>query len=104
MVYKIEDIRKMVAAIQLLFVGKVRRKKGNFIPKQLMTVWVNNMKKRGRPITTNKTSIIKFLQQLYPPNVYCTDVFGTQIAKKRHLRGYIWLFGILALRSMDMRK
>ena len=71
----------MVAAIQLLFVGKVRRKKGNFIPKQLMTVWVNNMKKRGRPITTNKTSIIKYLQQLYPPNVYYTDIFGTQIAE-----------------------
>ncbi|KAL7537035.1 LOW QUALITY PROTEIN: hypothetical protein ACHAXR_009026 [Thalassiosira sp. AJA248-18] len=47
------------------------RKEDSFIPKQLMTSWVSNNKRpRGRPIATNKTSIVKSLQQLYPPNTY----------------------------------
>ena len=67
--YNLQDIGRMVVARQLLFVGKVVRRENEFIPKQLMTAWVNNKRKRVRHITTNKTSIAKCLQQLYPPNV-----------------------------------
>ena len=53
----IKDIRKMIPSRQLQFVGKVMRREDEFLPKQLMTAWVNSKRPVGRPITTNKTFI-----------------------------------------------
>ena len=80
--YNIQDTRKVIAARQLQFVGKFMRREDEFLPKQLMTAWVNKKRPIGRSITTNKTSTIaKSLKLLYPPNVFYSDIIGTQIAK-----------------------
>ena len=44
-----------------------------FFPKQQLTAWVNHKCKAGGVITTNKKSIVKALQLLYPPTTYRTD-------------------------------
>ena len=74
--YNIQDGRSMIATRQLQFIGKVIRKDNSSLPKQLLTAWVNNKRPVGRPLTTNKSSIVKSLQLLYPDNVYGTDIIG----------------------------
>ena len=72
--YNIQPIRSIVAARQLLFIGKVARTDSTCIPKQLLAAWVNNPRPRGRLLTTNKVSITKSLRILYPPTEYETDI------------------------------
>jgi hypothetical protein len=74
--YNIPDINNMIAARQLQFIGKIAREEDSFIPKQLLTAWVNHKRPRGRPLTTNKISIVKSLQLLYPKNIVEHDIVG----------------------------
>jgi len=68
--YGLQDIRKQIAARTLKFVGKVVREENYSIPKQLLTVWVDNKRPKRRPQTTNKQSVVKALQLIYPKTVY----------------------------------
>ena len=73
--YNIQYIRSIVAARVLLFIGKVIwTDDESSMPKQLLTSWVNHKRPVGRPLTTNKTSIVKSLQILYPNTM---DKFGS---------------------------
>jgi len=68
--YGLQDIRKQIAARTLKFVGKVVREENYSFPKQLLTAWVDNKRPQRRPQTTNKQSVVKALQLIYPENVY----------------------------------
>ena len=74
--YDIPDIRRMIAARQLKYVGKVVRSDDTFIPKQLLTAWVSNTRPQGRPLTTNKNSLAKSLKLLYPKSIIERDITG----------------------------
>ena len=75
--YDIPDIRRMIATRTLQFVGKICRREDEFIPKQLLTAWVNSKRPRGRPIATNKESISKALRLLYTEVI--TDIVGNVV-------------------------
>ena len=68
--YGLQDIRKQIAARTLKFVGKVVWEENYSIPKQLLTAWVDNKRTKRRPQTTNKQSVVKALQLIYPKTVY----------------------------------
>ena len=74
--YNFPDAGSLIAMKQLNFIGKVVRKEDLFIPKQLLTAWVNNKRKCGGVLTTNRKSIVNALEHLYPANVYRTDKNG----------------------------
>ena len=74
--YNIPDAGSLIAMKQLNFIGKVVRKEDLFIPKQLLTAWVNNKRKCGGVLTTNRKSIVNALEHLYPANVYRPDENG----------------------------
>ena len=76
--YGLQDIRKQIAARTLKFVGKVVREENYSFPKQLLTAWVDNKRPQRRPQTTNKQSVVKALQLIYPENVY--TVIGEHVA------------------------
>ena len=74
--YNILDAHRLIAVKQLSFVGKIVRREEYFFPKQLLAAWDNHKRKAGGVLTTNKTSIVKSLQLLYPPTKYCTNNDG----------------------------
>ena len=62
----IPDIRSQIAIGQCKFIGKIVRGPEDHPPKQLLTAWCNNPRLPGRPITTNRVSIVISLQLLLP--------------------------------------
>ena len=74
--YNILDASRLNAVKQLNFIGKIVRREDSFFPKQLLTAWVNNKRKRGGVLTTNRKSIVNALELLYPDNVYRTEANG----------------------------
>ena len=71
--YNIPDAGSLIAMKTLNFIGKIVRREDSFYPKQLLTAWVNNKRKPGGVLTTNRKSIVNALERLYPANVYRTD-------------------------------
>ena len=76
MFYDIPRVKNMIAARQLQFIGKITN---SSIPKQLLTAWVNHKLPQGRPLTTNKISIVKSLQLLYPKDIIEHDIAGNSL-------------------------
>ena len=74
--YNIPDAHRLIAVKQLNFIGKIVRREDSFFPKQLLTAWVNHKRKAGGVLTTNKKSLVKALQLLYPPTKFRTDDEG----------------------------
>jgi hypothetical protein len=68
----------MIATRQLQFIGKIVREEDSSNPKQLLFAWVNNKRRSGRPLTSNKISIVKSLQLLYPDDTI-EDIIGNVI-------------------------
>ena len=58
---------------QLTYLGKIIRREELHIPTHLLTVWCYHQRKAGRPILTNKQSMVRNIQQVIP-NV---DAHGT---------------------------
>ena len=78
--YNIPDIRRLIAARTLKFIGKLGRElcNGNpTIPAKLLGSWVNNKRLPGGQCITNKKTIIKHLRLLYGDNI--EDVVGNPI-------------------------
>ena len=78
MFYNIPDACTLIAVKQLNFNGKVVRREDSFIPKQLLTAWVNHnhKRKRGGVLTTNRKSVVTALGLLYPDTVWRKDENG----------------------------
>ena len=71
--YNIPTIKKQIALRQLTYLGKIFRREELHIPTRLLTVWCNHQRKAGRPILTNKQSMVRNIQKLIP-NI---DAHGT---------------------------
>ncbi len=86
----------MIATRQLQFIWKLFKEEDSFIPKQLLFSWINNKQPKGRPLTTNKVSIVKNLQLLYTDHtieyiIGITIVLQTNMDKVGSLK--YWLAG-----------
>jgi len=62
----ITDMKHMIAAIQLLFIGKVFRNSSDQLPTQLLTAWSNNKRRPGLVLFTNRRSIVNSLKLVLP--------------------------------------
>ena len=103
MFYNIPDLSRIIAVKQLNFIGKVVKREDSFIPKQLLTAWMNHKRKRGGVLTTNRKSIVEALKLPFPDNVYRTDENsellkdskGKKINSRNDTYGSFWLSKIL---------
>ena len=59
-------IKKQIALQQLTYLGKIFRREESHIPTRLLTVWCDHQHKAGRPILTNKQSMVRNIQQVIP--------------------------------------
>ena len=105
--YNIKDIRKMIPSRQLQFVGKVMRREDEFLPKQLMTAWVNSKRPVGRPITTNKTFICQEPETTLSSKCFLLWYHMYPNCQTWYLYGYVWFAEILdkwpnGWKKMDM--
>ena len=64
--YNIPTIKKQIALRQLTYLGKIFRREESHIPTRLLTVWCDHQRKSGRPILTNKQSMVWNIQQVVP--------------------------------------
>ena len=61
MFYNIPDAGSLIAVKILKLIGKIVRREDSFYPKQLLTAWVNNKRRPGGVLTTNKKAIVQAL-------------------------------------------
>jgi len=59
-------MKHMIAAIQLLFIGKVFRNSSDQLPTQLLTACSNNKRRPGGVLFTNRRSIANSLKLVLP--------------------------------------
>ena len=64
--YNIPCIRNQIAFRQLSYIGKIFRRDGSHLPTRLLMAWYNHPRKRGRPLLTNKMSLVRNLQLVIP--------------------------------------
>ena len=64
--YNISTIKKQIALRQLTYLGKIFRREESHIPTRLLTVRCDHQRKAGRPILTNKQSMVRNIQQVIP--------------------------------------
>ena len=64
--YNIPDMRSTIAARTSRFIGKVVRGPNENSLKLFLTAWCNHPRHPGKPITTNKNSVVKALKTLLP--------------------------------------
>ena len=64
--YNIPRIKKQIALRQLTYLGKIFRREELHIPTHLLILWCDHQRKSGRPILTNKQSMVKNIQQVIP--------------------------------------
>ena len=64
--YNIPDIRSIIAARTCRFIGRVVRGPNDNPPKLFLTAWCNHKRRPGKPLTTNKISVVKCLKILLP--------------------------------------
>ena len=74
--YNIPTIKKQIALRQLTYLGKIFRRDESHIPTRVLTVWCDHPRKAGRPILTNKQSMVRNIQQVIP-NVYAHGDMST---------------------------
>ena len=79
--YNIPDMRSIIAARTSRFIGKVVRGPNDNPPKLFLTAWCNHPRPPGRPITTNKNSVVKALKTLLPESM--------ESDKQGHLENWI---------------
>jgi hypothetical protein len=66
--FDIPTAERMIAGRQLTYLGKVvRNKREGFLPKKLLTAWVDNKRPKGGVLFTNKKSLVKSLEFILPP-------------------------------------
>ena len=71
--YNIPDIRSIIAARISRFIGKVIRGPNDNPPKLFITAWCNHPRRPGKPLTTNKTTVVKALKTLLPETMESDD-------------------------------
>ena len=68
MFFNIPCVKSQVAFRQLTYMDKILWREGSYVLARLLTVWCENLRKRGGQHVTNKDRIVKNLR-LALPNV-----------------------------------
>ena len=71
--YNIPTIKNQIALRQLTYLGKIFRREESHIPTRLLTVWCDHPCKAGRPILTNRQSMVRNIQQV----ILNVDAYGS---------------------------
>ena len=74
--YNIPTIKKQIFLRQLMYLGKIFCREDLHIPTRLLTVLCDHLRKAGRPILTNKQSMVRNIQQVIP-NVDANGAMST---------------------------
>ena len=64
--YNIPTIKNQIAFRQLTYLGKIFRQEASHIPTRMLTAWCDHPCKVGRPLLTNKQSIVRNIQLVLP--------------------------------------
>ena len=64
--YNILKIKNQIAFQQLTYLGKIFRREASHILTRLLTAWCDHPRKVGRPLLTNKQSIVSNIQFVLP--------------------------------------
>ncbi len=87
MLFDIPDARRMIAARQMSYMGKIiRHHNPEHIPKQLLTAWVNNPRPKRGVLFTNRKSLVNSLNMLYRPKDLNEDAPHPNLNKNGKLK------------------
>ena len=66
MFYNILTVQNLMSFRQITYLGKLLRREASHIPTHLLTAWCNHPCKVGRPLLTNKQSMVSNIQLVIP--------------------------------------
>ena len=66
MLYNIPTVQNQIAFRQITYLGKLFQHEASHIPTRLLTAWCDHPCKVGRPLLTNKQSMVRNIRLVIP--------------------------------------